>query len=68
MKRSIAPSPRRSRSWCRTAPARADEPVTIHFWVAWDPQNLDGKAAKAEIASFEQAHPGHQNRHAIYHL
>ncbi len=45
-------------AWCWTAPVRADEPVTIHFWVAWDPQNLDGKAAKAEIASYEQAHPG----------
>ena len=39
------------------APAIAD-PVTLHFWVAWDPQQADGIAAKKEIAAYEQAHPG----------
>ncbi|GLS17490.1 hypothetical protein GCM10007874_05050 [Labrys miyagiensis] len=38
------------------SPARAD-PVTLNFWVAWDPSQADGKAAIAKIAEFEQAHP-----------
>ncbi|WP_413990396.1 ABC transporter substrate-binding protein [Labrys okinawensis] len=38
------------------SPARA-EPVTLNFWVAWDPSQADGKAAMAEIAKFEQSHP-----------
>ena len=32
-------------------------PVTLHFWVAWDPQQADGIAAKKEIAAYEEAHP-----------
>ena len=38
------------------APAIAAEPVTLNFWVAWDPQQADGIAAKKEIAAYEQAH------------
>jgi multiple sugar transport system substrate-binding protein len=38
------------------SPARAD-PVTLNFWVAWDPSQADGKAAMAKIAEFEQTHP-----------
>jgi multiple sugar transport system substrate-binding protein len=40
------------------APAIAADPVTLHFWVAWDPQQADGIAAKKEIAAYEEAHPG----------
>jgi ABC-type glycerol-3-phosphate transport system substrate-binding protein len=36
----------------------AQEPVTLHFWVAWSPQQADAIAAKKEIANYEQAHPG----------
>jgi multiple sugar transport system substrate-binding protein len=36
----------------------AEEPVTLHFWVAWSPQQADAIAAKKEIAGYEQAHPG----------
>jgi len=36
----------------------AEEPVTLHFWVAWSPQQADAIAAKKEIANYEQAHPG----------
>ena len=38
------------------APALAD-PVTLHFWVAWSPEQADAIAAKKEIAAYEQAHP-----------
>lgn len=38
-------------------PAHAD-PVTLNFWVAWDPQQADAIAATRQIASFEQSHPG----------
>ena len=38
--------------------ALAADPVTINFWVSWDPQQADGVAAKKEIAAYEQAHPG----------
>ena len=37
-------------------PAMA-EPVTLRFWVAWDPAQPDAKAMQAQIAAFEQAHP-----------
>jgi multiple sugar transport system substrate-binding protein len=40
------------------SPVRAGDPVTINFWVSWDPQQMDGIAAKKEIAAYEQAHPG----------
>jgi multiple sugar transport system substrate-binding protein len=40
------------------APAIAADPATLHFWVAWDPQQADGIAAKKEIAAYEEAHPG----------
>jgi multiple sugar transport system substrate-binding protein len=40
------------------SPARAGDPVTISFWVSWDPQQADGIAAKKEIAAYEQSHPG----------
>lgn len=43
---------------CLVGAASAAEPVTLHFWVAWDPQQADGIAAKKEIASYEQSHPG----------
>jgi ABC-type glycerol-3-phosphate transport system substrate-binding protein len=43
---------------CLIGAAHAADPVTLHFWVAWDPQNADGIAAKAEIAAYEQSHPG----------
>jgi multiple sugar transport system substrate-binding protein len=33
------------------------EPVTLDFWVAWDPTQADAKAAMTKIAEFEQAHP-----------
>lgn len=33
------------------------DPVTLNFWVAWDPSQADAKAAQAKIAEFEQAHP-----------
>ena len=36
--------------------ARA-EPVTLDFWVAWDPTQADAKAAISEIADFEKSHP-----------
>jgi multiple sugar transport system substrate-binding protein len=39
-------------------PALAADPVTIHFWVAWDPQQADAIAAKKEIDAYEQSHPG----------
>ncbi|MDT3376919.1 sugar ABC transporter substrate-binding protein [Labrys neptuniae] len=38
------------------SPAWAD-PVTLNFWVAWDPSQADGKAAIAKIAEFERNHP-----------
>ena len=43
----------------RTAskPSAAD-PTTLHFWVAWDPQQADAIAAKKQIAAYEEAHPG----------
>ncbi|WP_342241948.1 ABC transporter substrate-binding protein [Inquilinus sp. OTU3971] len=37
-------------------PAMA-EPVTLRFWVAWDPAQPDAKAMQVQIAAFEQAHP-----------
>jgi multiple sugar transport system substrate-binding protein len=40
------------------SPVRAGDLVTINFWVSWDPQQMDGIAAKKEIAAYEQAHPG----------
>jgi multiple sugar transport system substrate-binding protein len=39
-------------------PALAADPVTIHFWVAWDPQQADAIAARKEIDAYEQSHPG----------
>jgi multiple sugar transport system substrate-binding protein len=33
------------------------EPVTLNFWVAWDPQQADAIAATKQIASFQQSHP-----------
>jgi multiple sugar transport system substrate-binding protein len=45
-------------AWCAAAPAIAADPVTLQFWVAWDPQQADGIAAKKEIAAYEEAHPG----------
>ena len=41
------------------APAvgRAQDKVTLHFWVSWDPAQADGIAAKAQIAKYEAAHP-----------
>ena len=44
-------------AWCAGAPAIAADPVTLQFWVAWDPQQADGIAAKKEIAAYEEAHP-----------
>jgi len=38
--------------------ARAAEPVTLHFWAAWDPALADTKRAQDSIARFEQTHPG----------
>lgn len=38
------------------APVRA-EPVTLHFWVAWDAEQADAIAATKQIALFEQSHP-----------
>jgi multiple sugar transport system substrate-binding protein len=38
-------------------PARAADPVTLHFWVSWDPQQADGIAAKEQIAEYEKSHP-----------
>ena len=35
----------------------AAEPVTLNFWVAWDPVQAETRAAQAEIAAFEAAHP-----------
>ena len=37
-------------------PARA-APVTLNFWVAWDPTKSDGIDATKQIQLFEQAHP-----------
>ena len=37
-------------------PARA-APVTLNFWVAWDPTKSDGIDATKQIALFEQTHP-----------
>jgi ABC-type glycerol-3-phosphate transport system substrate-binding protein len=45
-------------AFCLIGAAYAADPVTLHFWVAWDPQNADGIAAKAEIADYEKSHPG----------
>jgi multiple sugar transport system substrate-binding protein len=36
--------------------AHAD-PVTLRFWVAWDPQQADAIAATKQIAAYEQSHP-----------
>jgi len=33
------------------------EPVTLDFWVAWDPTQADAKAAIGQIAEFEKTHP-----------
>jgi ABC-type glycerol-3-phosphate transport system substrate-binding protein len=33
------------------------EPVTLDFWVAWDPSQADAKAAIGQIAEFEKSHP-----------
>ena len=38
--------------------AHAAEPVTLHFWVAWDPSLPDSKIAQEKIAGFEASHPG----------
>ena len=38
--------------------ARAADPVTLKFWVAWDPALPDSKIAQAKIAQYEAAHPG----------
>jgi len=35
----------------------AAAPVTLHFWVAWDPSLPDSKVAQAKIAEFERSHP-----------
>ena len=32
--------------------------MTLHFWVAWNPQQAMEIAAKKEIADYEQSHPG----------
>ncbi len=37
--------------------ARAAPPVTLHFWVAWDPALPDAKIAQNKIAAFEKLHP-----------
>jgi len=37
--------------------ARAADPVTLHFWVAWDPALPDAKIAQDGIATFEKLHP-----------
>ena len=37
--------------------ARADAPVTLHFWAAWDPALPDSKIAQDKIAQFEASHP-----------
>ncbi|MGU3666385.1 ABC transporter substrate-binding protein [Methylobacterium sp. A49B] len=37
-------------------PVRA-EPVTLAYWVAWDPLQAEAKAAQAAIAEFEAANP-----------
>jgi multiple sugar transport system substrate-binding protein len=39
-----------------TSAVRA-EPVTLDFWVAWDPTQADAKAAIVQIAEFEKSHP-----------
>ena len=39
------------------ASAARAEPVTLDFWVAWDPAQADAKAAISEIAAFESSHP-----------
>ena len=39
------------------ASAARAEPVTLDFWVAWDPTQADAKAAIGQIAEFEKAHP-----------
>ncbi|RKP46676.1 ABC transporter substrate-binding protein [Pararobbsia silviterrae] len=33
------------------------DPVTLRFWVAWDPQQADAIAATKQIEAYEQAHP-----------
>ncbi len=38
--------------------ARAADPVSLKFWVAWDPALPDSKIAQAKIAQYEAAHPG----------
>ncbi len=38
--------------------ALAADPVTLNFWVSWSPDEADARAAKTEIADYEQAHPG----------
>ncbi len=38
--------------------ALAADPVTLNFWVSWSPDEADARAAKTEIAAYEQAHPG----------
>src|SRR3978361_11515 len=37
---------------------RAAEPITLHFWAAWDPALPDAKIAQQKIAAFEASHPG----------
>ncbi len=39
-------------------PAAAAEPVTLHFWVAWDPTLPDAKIAQDQIKQYEASHPG----------
>ena len=45
-------------AFCLIGAAHAADPVTLHFWVAWDPQMADGIAAKQQIADYEKSHPG----------
>lgn len=38
--------------------SRAADPVTLHFWVAWDPALPDAKIAQQQVANYQASHPG----------